>query len=250
MIEPVYSHTYGLTAGECDATSHMPATLLTEKIIEVATEHADRLGLGYANLEPHGLAWVLSRVTIEMEAWPAVGDEYTVTTWVEGFNRLFSERVFEVTGTGGKVFGRVRSIWAAIDVKRRVAGDLSVFDVEQFIARDKETLPVARQRKMPAVDRAEALVESYTFKWCDLDFNRHVNTVRYIEHILNMLPREVYETAMIQRFELAFIAECLYGDTVDILRSGYPGNHVSIDIVHNDRRMVTARILFKPHKKT
>lgn len=245
MTELVYSKTYGLTAGECDATSHMPATLLTEKIIEVATEHADRLGLGYANLQPVGLAWVLSRLTIEMDTWPAVGDEYIITTWVEGFNRLVSERVFEVTAADGSVFGRVRSTWAAIDIERRVAGDLSSFDVERFIARDMTMSPVARQRKMPLVDREEALAMTYTFKWCDLDFNRHVNTVRYIEHILNTLPREAYEQSTIQRFEIAFIAECLYGETVEILRTGYPGTDIAVDILHNDRRMVTSRIYFK-----
>lgn len=247
MIELTYSHTYSLSGGECDATSHMPATLLTERIIEVATEHADSLGLGFADLQPRGLAWVLSRVTIEMASWPKVGDTYTITTWVEDFNRLVSERVFEITATDGSVYGRVRSTWAAIDIERRVAGDLSAFDVEQFIARNKDKLPVDRQRKMLPVDHAQATLHSYTFKWCDLDFNRHVNTVRYVEHILNMLPREAYETAMIQRFEIAFAAECLYGDTVEILCSGYPGDDVHIDIVRDGRRMVSARILFKPH---
>ena len=50
MIMDRLSHKYFLTAGESDAEGRMPLTLVAERIIEVATEHANSLGIGYATL--------------------------------------------------------------------------------------------------------------------------------------------------------------------------------------------------------
>ena len=58
----------------------MPITLLLTRIIEVATEHADMWNIGYSTLSADNLAWVLSRVSIEMTQYPKVNRKYTVVT--------------------------------------------------------------------------------------------------------------------------------------------------------------------------
>ena len=68
----IYSKVYFLTAGECDAEGRMPLTLLTSRIIESATCHANSLGIGYADLIKLDLAWVLSRVSIEIDDLPGI----------------------------------------------------------------------------------------------------------------------------------------------------------------------------------
>ena len=65
-IQPEFSHSYQLTAGESDAEGRMPITLLTERIIQVATEHANSLGIGYDALIKKNIGWVLSRLSLEM----------------------------------------------------------------------------------------------------------------------------------------------------------------------------------------
>ena len=54
-----YSHTYSLTAGECDPESRLPLPLIVSRLIEVATEQANAWGVGYARLKEDGQAWVL-----------------------------------------------------------------------------------------------------------------------------------------------------------------------------------------------
>ena len=98
-----YSHTYFLTAGECDAESRMPMPLIVSRLIEVATEQANAWGVGYSRLKESGQAWVLSRISVEMMEYPHVNEEYTITTWVESYNRHFSERNFVITAGGEDV---------------------------------------------------------------------------------------------------------------------------------------------------
>lgn len=124
-----YAVNYLLTAAECGPEQRMTPTLMVNRLIDVATLHANYLGIGYARLQADGLAWVLSRVSLEMKRWPSVGEEYALRTWVEGCNRLFSQRNMEITSVeSGEVLGYARTIWMAIDIKRRVAGEIPSLD--------------------------------------------------------------------------------------------------------------------------
>ena len=71
------------------------------------------LGDGYAS-RPHKLSYVVFAQLFE-KGFCLVGVaglfkyyilEYTLRTWIEGFNRHFSERNFEITGLGGEVLGQ------------------------------------------------------------------------------------------------------------------------------------------------
>ena len=97
-----FTHCYYLTAGEAGAQSSMPLTLLVQRVIEVATEHANALGIGYATLSVHGIAWVLSKISIEMQRYPDINEDYCLTTWIESYNRRFCDRCFAVTGAPGR----------------------------------------------------------------------------------------------------------------------------------------------------
>ena len=62
----------------------------------------------------HGATWhnVGARTTEHRtDPWPEMFDNYSLTTWVEGINRLFSERDFEIQ-VNGTTAGYVRTVWA------------------------------------------------------------------------------------------------------------------------------------------
>lgn len=239
MTEDRFIQTFFLTAGECDAEGHMPLTRVAERIIEVATGHANALGIGYAALITKNLGWVLSRLSIEMKRFPAINETYTVTTWIETYNRRFSERNFEFTDGNGEVIGYARSVWVPMNFATRTLGDISEFGPANFPTADLPC-PIDRTPRLDAADEAEE--ETYTFRYCDLDFNRHVNTVRYIDLILNHWPLEQYDTHTISRFDIIFHQECHFGETVT-LRVDHKG---VCSIVRPDgKKAVAARILFQ-----
>ena len=114
-MEKEYKKTYFLIPGEANAQQEMPLTLLASKVIEIATEHANTLNIGYANMDGMNLGWVLSRLTVEMVRWPKVNEHYTIITWIESWNKHFSERNFEVQDKDGNTLGFVRTVWMVIN---------------------------------------------------------------------------------------------------------------------------------------
>lgn len=225
-----FTETYFLSAGEVNAEGEMSLPLLTSKIIDIATAHANSLGIGNPDMAHLGLGWVLSRLTIEMSDWPRANDTYSITTWIESWNRHFSMRCFCVAAADGTPLGYARSIWMVMNTESHVNAGLAHLSLPDDMVSDR-VCPIARQAKhlpifpqgfspLPAnALEATAPVKHHTFAYCDLDFYRHVNTVRYVALLLNQFDLVEHDRYSISRIELNFLHEAQYGTEVSILKS-------------------------------
>ncbi len=241
-----YTHRYFLTAGKCDASQHMPLSLIARHVIEVATEHANAWGAGYANLIAHNEAWVLSRLTIEMIRYPGINEGYELTTWVEGFNRHYSERNVEIKDGNGEIIGYVRSIWFSINITTRQPADLSRLQVIAENVGDRPC-PIAKQGRLRPVTNPLS-AEAYRFRYSDIDFNRHVNTVRYMELILNQWDIDWYDRYDISRFEIAFLHEARFGTEVIVPVEKLDESTYVAEILEGDKAICRSKIAFRQQK--
>lgn len=243
---PEHSVTFTLTPGECSPQAVMPVTLLAARLIEVAGEHADILGVGYDRLVTDGLAWVLSRLSVEMVRWPKVNERYTVTTWVEEFNRRFSLRNFGITDDRGDTLGFCRSAWMAITSSARNAGDLSMFSsVRESIS--SRPCPIEKMPRLDPIDPDDPEVSAvdHRFLYCDCDFNRHVNTLRYIEAILNRWDMAFFDSRQVGRLDIAFMHEARCGDLVKVMLLPRSPLEFNAEIAGPELTNSRARIIFK-----
>lgn len=246
-----YSHHYQLTAGESDAEGRMPLTLVTERVIEVATEHANALGIGYDALIKNNVGWVLSRLAIEMRRYPRINDNYTLTSWIECYNRHFSERSFVMTDSAGNVMGHMRTVWCAMDFASRTLADLTTLERAAFPLSDLPC-PISKTPRIPEPGD-DAQTDVYRFRYRDLDFNRHVNTVRYLDLILNHWSLEHFDRMVPARFDIVFHHECRCGQEVTLRVADGPANCPGsvCSIVRNDDgvKAVSARIFWQEDHK-
>lgn len=215
MAESVLPRELVAKPSESNAQQELSLPLLASQIIDIATDHANRLGIGYHNLEPRGLGWVLSRLSVEMARWPKTGEHYILRTWVESWNSHFSERCFSVTAMDGEVLGYARTVWVIIDLEsHQSAGTAGLQLPPDMVEGAKCPIP-----KFPRHRPFEAQREmEYVFKYSDLDFYRHVNTVRYIALLLNQFTLEDFDRNILSRFDIAFAHEAKYGETA-LIRS-------------------------------
>ena len=234
---------YYLAAGECNPQGEMPLTLLMTRIIEVATLHANSWGVGYARLIQDNHVWVLSRVTIEVTAMPRVNENYRLTTWIEDYNRHFSQRNMRLEDAHGNVLGYVRTIWMVIDLSTRTSVDISQLS---YIRENISDLPcpIEPMSRLRPIEQGHAV--DYTFGYMDCDFNRHVNTVRYLSLLMNLFDMDCYDNYFISRMEISFIKETRYGETAQFVVDDTDpmDSHLSITAAGSDH--VRARFQWKP----
>ena len=239
-MEKVFSQSFYLSAGETNAEQEISLALLTSKIIDIATAHANSLGIGNPSMESLGCGWVLSRIAIEMERYPRVNETYTLSTWVEGWNRHFSVRNFKISDSKGEAYGYAISVWMVLNTSTRENAGLSHLHMNPEMI-SGETVPIGKFGRHPAIVpmpeakektaeaeekemprgavRATEPAKSYVFQYADLDFYRHVNTVRYVTLLLNQFTLDEMDTTQVRRLEMAFMREGRYGETVSLLRA-------------------------------
>ncbi|MDO4319009.1 MAG: thioesterase [Bacteroidales bacterium] len=246
-----YTRTWSLTAGETDARGLMPVTLVAARAIETATRHADALDIGYSNLVEHRLGWVLARLTIEMVRYPSINETYSMTTWIEGYNRFFSDRCYLMTDADGRPLAHIRSVWVAIDMQTRRMANLAELERDAFPVVERPC-PVPKSPR-PVLDRDAGVAESsYTFKNCDIDFNRHVNTIRYLDLVLNLRPLDFYDRHDIVLLDASFDHECYFGREVSLLtgRERRDQSAEITEIIRDDgERAVGVKLKYSPVEK-
>ena len=242
----IYSHSYRLIAAQCNAQRELAPAALIQQIIEVATEHADLLGIGFKRLQDDGNLWVLSRITVELKRYPKLLEEYTLSTWVEGYNRHFSERNFEITGADGEILGYARTVWVAIDMRTRRPADMSGLASLAVTVCDKPC-PIAKQGKIRPIDPPQT-VHNYTFRVSDIDFNRHVNSARYVELILNQMDLSTFDDYYLARFEIEYKHETHFDDEVEVC-SAFADEALISAIVKDDTTVCVARSFMEPRTK-
>lgn len=238
-----YTVSHSLTAAQCNAQRELAPAQLVQQLIEAATCHADSLDFGFRRLQSLGILWVLSRISFKMDRYPQVFETYSITTWVESFNRHFSERNYMISGADGQPIGYAHTVWMAIDLRSRRPADLSVLgDLNRLIC--DRPCPVGKGALIRRPENPDR-VNPYTFQVSDIDCNRHVNSARYVELVINQMELPIFDRNLLQNFEIAYKHEARFGDSVTV-ESQTDGETVTTAIMAGDTPACLARYTLTP----
>lgn len=259
-MSPIYTETCFLSAGEANPEQKLSLPILIAKLIDIATAHANSLGIGNPAMAHLKAGWVLSRVTLEMESYPNVNDTYCISTWVVAFNRHFSERDFCISSPDGKIYGYARSIWMVMSTVDHSNVGLSHLSIPDEVNNGKPA-PIANQAKHGLIVPQDASEEApvgalvatrpvfdYRFKYCDLDSYRHVNTVRYVTLLLNRFSLETFDSSFVKRLELSFMHEARFGMETQLLQHDDESGKSSFLLKEKDGQpLFYARLMLTPY---
>ena len=166
-----------------DFTMHATISALGAAVLNAAGVDAHGKGFGVDALTKHNCSWV-------------------------------STRNFVLEDAEGRTFGRAVSQWAMIDLDTRTALDLSGVGRAHDDALVAEPSPAEKPRKIRSVEPAEHLAHRVAYS--DIDFNRHMNTMRYIDLMFDCMPVETASAQRPVRCDIHFLRECRHGDLLDV----------------------------------
>ena len=209
-------YNFSVSTENVDFTLHASIESLCADMLSVAGMDARKNGISADTLMQQGRTWVLSRMAVEFDRMPEQFESFDIATWVSPHtSRLLSTRNFELLDAEGKQFGRGVSQWCVIDYEKRAL--VSLEEIQHLFDPSypcDEPSPCEAPRKIrgivPTVTRQRQAVYS------DIDFNRHVNTMRYIRMMLNTLPIEYLTENRPLRLDAHFANECKLGQMLTI----------------------------------
>lgn len=219
----------------CDFSGRMFLGHLGNQMLNAADFHSTDRGFGMKYLMSIKRSWVLSRLAIEMEEMPSQYERYSIETWVESAMKFFTSRNFCVSDSDGHVYGYGRSIWAMIDTETRQPADIYAIDngaIDKWIVADKPC-PIEKSSRVKMTENA-GFVRSININYNDIDINGHVNSVKYIEHVLDLWDVAWYREHRLKRFEIAYVAETHQGDKMSFYREQTAENEYCVRLVKTE----------------
>jgi acyl-ACP thioesterase len=103
-----------------------------------------------------------------------------------------------------------------IDTESRQPTDIFAINdgsINQWIEKEK-TCPIDKGGRVKMSDEAR-YVRTIDTNYSDVDINGHINSVKYIEHVLDLFPLDWYKEHPLKRFDIAYVAEAHQGDRLN-----------------------------------
>lgn len=245
MIGPIARYEYVIDAYLTDFRGKATLPMIGGYMLQAATKHAEERGFGYSYMTAEKRVWVLSRMAIELFEYPKNETVFVVKTWVADVNRLFTERYFSFENGEGTEIGFAKSLWASIDLEtRKPTNVLDLRSMTDFIDKEK-ACPINSLTKIPLLKDEGAKVSSFEVKYSDVDINKHLNSMKYIEHFVDVFDIEMFREKDICRLEINYISEGKYGSTLDIVQKEVEDSVYILEMQESGSNVCTARLTWK-----
>ena len=196
-----------------DCTGRVKVATLCDFLQAAATAHAEKLGVGMLALQEQGITWMLTKMDIAFYEWPDRHSSLSLTTWPSGVRgHLICCRDFDMADTAGRTALRATSEWVCVNFQTRKLARLS----PTLLTLAPPDAPRVEMTPMPDFGGAAFTPSGecrILVRRADLDINRHVNNVHYIEWLFEPLSDAAYGRAL-RHLSIGYHAEALAGDEV------------------------------------
>lgn len=212
-----------------DCAGFLSWRFMGNHLLRCASLHAGANGFGYEQMIRENRAWVLSRLIVDLKEMPRTGQRYFINTWVNRIYRQFTDRMFSITDDNGRVFGNAFSIWALIDINSRRPVDLETLPDGGFssaIVEDKVEVNLHPRVRVKMTEPVQTLTARYS----DLDINGHVNSIRYIEMLLDLFDTSFIKVNPLRHIEMAYSSESYSGDNLQLYRESLDNGDYAAEI--------------------
>ena len=220
-----------------DFRGRVTIPMIGNYMLHAASNHASLRGFGFSDMTEKHTAWVLSRLAIEINRYPEMSEPITLYTWIDEVGRLFTSRCFELVDGNNKSVGYARSIWAAIDMQTRRPTPLDIEALSVYVS-DK-VCPIEKPGKILPVEHDTEGVP-YQVKYSDLDINGHFNSIKYMEHLLDLFELDLFREKEVSRFEIAYLSEGRYGMPLTLHKKELDINQYGMAICHEEKAICRA----------
>ncbi|MCL2765576.1 MAG: thioesterase [Treponema sp.] len=216
-IVDVWREAVTVRFGAIDKSDSLTLDTIFNYFQEAAISHAENLGVGREAMAKTGQVWILSRMSVIVNKRPGYCETVAVRSWPRGWDKLFAIRDYDIRDENDTACVSARSAWLIVDIEKRrplrpqaVMGGLPGNEgLEALRPEDSGASGLPERSSLHKCAERKAL---YT----DIDFNGHVNNVRYIQWIEDTLEPGLLEKSGKMRFDINYLNEVLEGETVEL----------------------------------
>ena len=235
----VFSREMMILPSQCDFSGRLGVPDAFGLFMDIATEHAEALGIGTRVLMERDLFWLTSRTRARFLKRPRMTETVTVSTWPETPERSRCNRDY-VIERGGEVLVEGKTEWMVTNLKTgRLHPADSVFP-EGLELETRRVLPEPFMRLNEDFTGAED-VGTYVVRSTDIDLGGHMNNVAYLRALAGAFSAEAWRAMDVHELEAAYRRPCFEGDEL-LLQRRDAADGVELRFSREGVTVLTARI--------
>ena len=217
---------------DCDHTSRLGIPEAFDIFMDIAAEHAERIGVGASYMMKNGMFWLTAKTRIHMYKRPFMMQEVNIETWPLKPRGVQEIRDYRITDDSGFVYAEGKTQWAMLDMK---TGGLLRFEgiFPTDIDFEEETLLAEPFLRISEdVSDCEEYA-SYKVRSIDIDLGGHMNNVAYVKALFGTFSSEELNGMKIKDCEICYKNSCYEGDELTFYRRA-KDDHLEI-VVKNQK---------------
>ena len=214
MQQGYFEKDFALTPDYCDARAGLSPLGAFTIFQAIATEHAEKIGVGGAAMAKRGEFWLTVHSRVDFYGSAKLMQTLTAKTWPEPCEEK-SIRCFRSYSlrSGETLVARGRTQWAILGPEQKVVPFGQSGFPKDFPFTGEEGITDAPVRFHDDFTQDE-FVREYTVRPTDIDFGRHMNNVAYIRVILDCFSAKQIASGTIRSVEAHYASPCLEGETL------------------------------------
>ena len=204
-----------ITPGVADAGGRLSVHDTLRLFMDVASLHAEELGIGLSAMAARKLFWLTVRSKAVFRRRPRIGEAVTLSTWPQAPRELRCDRSYTVTDGAGDLLIAGKTEWTVLDT---VSGGLKPL---------REVYPEGLRFETPAAcpepffripDRfaPEDGYAEYRVRSTDIDLGGHMNNAAYVRAVLGSFTSAELHSLPLGTLDVVYRASCYEGDLLTL----------------------------------
>ena len=243
----IWQDQYDIKVYEADALGRASMITIANYVQNSAARHYTFLDRERGPFLPLNFIWAMSRMELQVLNIPKWRDEVTLETWSRGVDRISAIREFRLLDKTGEAVVLGTTLWVVIDGSRRLHR-LNGLSPKWPSLPDRTFINKTPDKVQELRDPSRGA--SFKAAYSDLDLNRHVNNVKYLEWTIDSYPQQVLESRDVRRVELNFLDSASADDEIAV------GTERLSDVVYlnnvirlrDNRELCRVRLEFGPER--
>ena len=181
----------------------------------IAGAHSAYVHYTFENLSKQNLTWVLLNWKLQVLKRIKADTNIKVQTWGRSATKIIVNRDFKVFDEEGTLCAIATSKWCLLDTTTGKIAKLPENIAEIYHGfHDESVFGIEDVPKLEEPKLEPLNVDSYKIRRFDLDLNKHVHNLNYLNIAYEILPEDVYDGSELNNVEILYKRELKYGDIV------------------------------------
>ncbi len=200
----------------CDREMKLSIPDLFAQFMDIATLHAEQLGVGANALVSRGISWITVKTKVRILRRPRLLETVTLSTRPLVPEKVRAVREYRME-QDGELLAEGKTEWAVIDLTTgRLRPMEGVFDAALELAAEP-AYPEPFARIKPDFSDGETL-GTWRVRSTDIDFLGHMNNIAYLRAVFGILTSRELKAMPQGGVEIIFRAPCFEGEELTLVR--------------------------------